>query len=392
MYRIGCTKPTTLPNRPYVSSGLIYHSAYGNIHPTNLMTKQWICPSTKHNVVFSNNNEHYFPDSLYSEIQIYTHPEGIGTTYLNGQLIPSSSFELFPNTNGAYYVAQLPYFNEEIPDVVCIENENGFSAYLREFAYNKVDNVYNYFSGDIFDVLYYYASASGCNYLSLPYAHTNLSPNFGLVNRCLGDTLALHVEHNPDSVPVEWIVDGTSHLGDVGHAYRAVRAALRVSRHDDDVRGGGAAAAHHRRARHHRVRRRDPLRGAARCPFLPLEQRRDHALHHGGFRGDVPGERHQHRVPRRERQLPREPLRAVGGGFRQRQYPLRAGLATAGRHAAAPRAVLLAGREHQHDLHGLSGRRLLGGHHGPLPRGERHDQYRLPQRFHGQPRPGHAAV
>ena len=214
MYRIGCTKPTTLPNRPYVSSGLIYHSAYGNIHPTNLMTKQWICPSTKHNVVFSNNNEHYFPDSLYSEIQIYTHPEGIGTTYLNGQLIPSSSFELFPNTNGAYYVAQLPYFNEEIPDVVCIENENGFSAYLREFAYNKVDNVYNYFSGDIFDVLYYYASASGCNYLSLPYAHTNLSPNFGLVNRCLGDTLALLVEHNPDSVPVEWIVDGTSHLGD----------------------------------------------------------------------------------------------------------------------------------------------------------------------------------
>ena len=77
-----------------------------------------------------------------------------------------------------------------------------------------MDNVYNYFSGDIFDVLYYYASASGCNYISLPYAHTNLSPNFGLVHRCLGDTLSLLVEHNPDSVPVEWIVDGTSHLGD----------------------------------------------------------------------------------------------------------------------------------------------------------------------------------
>ena len=67
----------------------------------------------------------------------------------------------------------------------------------------------------------------------------------------------------------------------------------------------------------------------------------------------VPGERHQHRVPRRERQLPREPLRAVLCGFRQRQHPLRISHPAVGRHAAASGAVLLAGREHQHHLHGV---------------------------------------
>jgi len=37
---------------------------------------------------------------------------------------------------------------------------------------------------------------------------TYLSHNYDTVYRCLGDTLDLMVEHNPDSVPVEWIYDG----------------------------------------------------------------------------------------------------------------------------------------------------------------------------------------
>jgi gliding motility-associated-like protein len=57
--------------------------------------------------------------------------------------------------------------------------------------------------------------SSGFDYMTLPIPHSNLSAiNYDTVHRCLGDTLALLVEHNPDSVPVEWIVDGVSHFGD----------------------------------------------------------------------------------------------------------------------------------------------------------------------------------
>ena len=41
---------------------------------------------------------------------------------------------------------------------------------------------------------------------------TGLSPhNNDTVYRCIGDTLLLKVEHNPDSVPVEWIFNGESY-------------------------------------------------------------------------------------------------------------------------------------------------------------------------------------
>ena len=54
---------------------------------------------------------------------------------------------------------------------------------------------------------------SGFDYMTLPIPHSSLSAiNYDTVYRCLGDMLDLMVEHNPDSVPVEWIVDGESYI------------------------------------------------------------------------------------------------------------------------------------------------------------------------------------
>ena len=192
---------------------------YISVQPTDRMVKDWVYPTTRNNVkrkIHYEDVESLEIDTLYADVQIYVHENGLNTTYFNGQLLPAEVFDSFPMTNGDYYVTQMAFYNEDIPEIIRITNVNGFSAYVDEFGYNVLPAPGGHPEiNDITKVYYDHHGASGCFYTDYPDNGIGLSPhNYDTVHRCLGDTLALLVEHNPDSVPVEWIVDGTSHLGD----------------------------------------------------------------------------------------------------------------------------------------------------------------------------------
>ena len=196
--------------------------------PTDRMVQDWVYPTTRNNIKRKNDIGDTVLleiDTLYADVQIYVHENGLHTTYFNGQLIPASAFDSFPMTNGDYYVTQMAFYNEDIPEIIRISNVNGFSAYVDEFGYNVLPAPPNHPEiDDITKVYYYHSGASGCFYTDYPSGSINIAEhNLDTVHRCLGDTLSLLVEHNPDSVPVEWIVDGVSHLGD---AYSFLLAAL----------------------------------------------------------------------------------------------------------------------------------------------------------------------
>ena len=196
--------------------------------PTDRMVQDWVYPTTRNNIKRKNNIEDTVLseiDTLYADVQIYVHENGLHTTYFNGQLLPAEVFDSFPMTNGDYYVTQMAFYNEDIPEIIRISNVNGFSAYVDEFGYNVLPAPPNHPEiDDITKVYYYHAGASGCFYTDYPSGSINIAEhNLDTVHRCLGDTLALLVEHNPDSVPVEWIVDGVSHPGD---AYSFLLTAL----------------------------------------------------------------------------------------------------------------------------------------------------------------------
>ena len=212
---IGCSRVLQVP--PFVSA-----------QPTDRMVKDWVYPTTRNNIkrkIHYDDVETLNIDTLYADVQIYVHENGLNTTYFNGQLLPAEVFDSFPMTNGDYYVTQMAFYNEDIPEIIRISNVNGFSAYVDEFGYNVLPAPPNHPEiDDITKVYYYHAGASGCFYTDYPSGSINIAEhNFDTVHRCLGDTLALLVEHNPDSVPVEWIVDGVSHLGD---GYSFLLAAL----------------------------------------------------------------------------------------------------------------------------------------------------------------------
>ena len=154
-------------------------------------------------------------DTTYVVLTIFVHEDGIGSTYLNGQLVPPSDFDTFPETNGEYYSAQWNWDQvDTLPDFITVENAHGFSAYIHEIGYSYLpSNFYGW--GNTMHPVYCMYGTSGLDYMTLPIPHSNLSAiDYDTVHRCLGDTLALLVEHNPDSVPVEWIVNGVSHVGD----------------------------------------------------------------------------------------------------------------------------------------------------------------------------------
>ena len=183
------------------------------------MVRKWIYPTTRDNLrrtlVTTAGDSVMVPcDSLYADVQIYVHEDGIGSTYFNGQLIPATAFDSFPMTHGDYWVTQLYFYNDDIPELIRIENEHGFSAYVDEFGYNVGPAPAGHHEIDDITYLYYYHSgASGC-YSAEAYqdCYTGLSlHNNDTVYRCVGDTLYLRVEYNPDSVPVEWIYNGDSY-------------------------------------------------------------------------------------------------------------------------------------------------------------------------------------
>ena len=187
--------------------------------PAERMVKTWLYPTTRDNikrliVTTDGDTVPGVPDSLYVDVQIYTHGDGIGSTYFNGQLIPPTAFDTFPMTHGEYWVTQLYFYNDDIPELIRIENEHGFSAYVDEFGYNVGPAPWGHPEVDDITYMYYYLSgASGCHSSdAFQNCYTGLSiHNNDTVYRCVGDTLHLRVEHNPDSVPVEWIYNGDSY-------------------------------------------------------------------------------------------------------------------------------------------------------------------------------------
>ena len=178
-------------------------------HPAEVMTKKWSLPITK--------NTFQLPtgilDTTYIDITIYTHSDGIHSTYFNGQLIPASAFDTFPATNGEYYSAQMAWWNSDsLPDYITVENPNGFFANVLEIGYAFRYSGYPSF-GNIISPVYCMLNSSTDDVQSWPYAHSNLSLNdSATVYRCVGDTLLLQVAHNPDSVPIEWILEGDSYM------------------------------------------------------------------------------------------------------------------------------------------------------------------------------------
>ena len=190
---------------------------YVSAQPTDRMVKEWVYPTTRNNVkrkIHHDDTESLEIDTLYADVQIYVHENGLNTTYFNGQLLPAEVFDSFPMTNGDYYVTQMAFYNEDIPEIIRITNVNGFSAYVDEFGYNVLPAPAGHPEvNDITKVYYYHAGASGCYYTDYPDNGAGLSPhNNDTVYRCLGDTLDLMVEHNPDSVTVEWVMDGESYI------------------------------------------------------------------------------------------------------------------------------------------------------------------------------------
>ena len=189
----------------WVSSG---NFSYVYDKPTELMVTRWSCPISK--------NTYHLPsfllDTTYTVLTVYVHADGIGSTYLNGSLVPSSAFVPFPGTNGEYYSAQWNWVNmDTFPDYITIENSHGLSAYMDEIGYSYLPS--NSAWGDIMKEAYYMHRSSGFDFMSLPIPHSSLSAiNYDTVYRCMGDTLRLRVEHNPDSVPVEWIYNGDSYM------------------------------------------------------------------------------------------------------------------------------------------------------------------------------------
>ena len=181
---------------------IISKNTVPSVLPNDIMVKKWVIPTTRRNVRIIN----YSLDTTFADLQIYVHENGIHTTTLNGQLLPASAFDTVPFTNRDYWVAQFGYYNDSIPEIIRVENPNGFSAYLDEFGYTAAD------PSNRIQLCYYHDNNSGVNFNTAPVEHSNLSPYMvDTVYRCLGDTLHLDVEYNPDSLDFDWIVDGVTH-------------------------------------------------------------------------------------------------------------------------------------------------------------------------------------
>ena len=181
---------------------IISKNTVPNLLPNDIMVKEWVIPTTRRNVHIVN----FSLDTTFADLQIYVHENGIHTTTLNGQLLPASAFDSVPFTHRDYWVAQFGYYNDSIPEIIRVENPNGFSAYLDEFGYTAAD------PSNRIQLCYYHDNNSGVNFNTAPVEHSNLSPYIvDTVYRCIGDTLHLDVEYNPDTLEFDWIVDGVTH-------------------------------------------------------------------------------------------------------------------------------------------------------------------------------------
>ena len=133
-------------------------------------------------------------------IYISTSPEGRFTTYVNGELIPDSAFIIDDPQVGRYYIAEI-VFRENIPEIVKIENEKGFSASVLE------ERPFDYY----LNLNYILASCimynSGCTY-DLPAIRPSIG--VGVTTFCANDTLRVYTEGNCENYPITWTIEDST--------------------------------------------------------------------------------------------------------------------------------------------------------------------------------------
>ena len=139
-------------------------------------------------------------DSLRTELTIVTTNEGRYNTMLNGIVLPANNF--YAIAGSTYYYTRLFYENNA-PDILHIENSNGFVASLNQFGYYNAP---------------FYGQYATCNvrYLtSLGMCHSGgYSPDMKISTDaldlspvlCNNDTLRLHVLNNWFNYPISWII------------------------------------------------------------------------------------------------------------------------------------------------------------------------------------------
>lgn len=184
-------------NNPLMPTEMLAHSQM--IHPFTCISG----PLTQLLYADKQVKEVIFP-ILHSEADgevvlfIATSPQGRFTTFVNGELLPDTSFIIDDSQSGQYYVATLTYQGNEIPEVIKIDNNNGFSAQLQEIRC---------YAQDYYDLATNTISNSGCTYNLTP-----IQPNIGtgVTTFCANDTLRVYTEGNCENYPITWTVDDST--------------------------------------------------------------------------------------------------------------------------------------------------------------------------------------
>jgi len=135
-------------------------------------------------------------DRMKMILTICVPPEGIHSTYLNGDLIPIDEYLTRWEISDRYYLANVVYYNEDIPPLLHITNPFGFSAILQEISYDTTSR----------DVNQWTMHGSGCTYDNFNFNDT--------LHACIGDTLLLTTYLDCGYNPLTWVVNGTEYQQD----------------------------------------------------------------------------------------------------------------------------------------------------------------------------------
>ena len=131
---------------------------------------------------------------------ITTPPDGRFTTFVNGEHIPDTLFTIDDTLVRKYYVTTLTYTADEVPEIIKVENVNGFSAQLHEIRCFADCNGNDRLSTTI-------VCNSGCTY-NLPPIRPNIG--VGVTTFCANDTLRVYTEGNCENFPITWTIDDST--------------------------------------------------------------------------------------------------------------------------------------------------------------------------------------
>jgi gliding motility-associated-like protein len=138
-----------------------------------------------------------FSNRMKFFLSVCVPPEGIASTYLNGEQIPSSFFRTLPEISDRYYVACFTFYNNDIPRLLHITNPVGFSAILQEISFDSTSRVVSQWT----------LCGSGSTYPD----NINVGDT---LNACVGDTLHLTTHLYCGHAPLVWLVDGVEYRQD----------------------------------------------------------------------------------------------------------------------------------------------------------------------------------